>query len=78
MEKEDNEKESKKPDSSKKQESAADKVRAELHAKVSEKTEANKPQHAEIDRYHKLIDEAPVVAPHENPPPGYPRIEVPL
>lgn len=65
-------------------------ARKEAHERIPEKGKAassDNPNQAvqqaavdkrneEIDRQHELVDSAPVITPAQNPPPGYPRVEV--
>jgi hypothetical protein len=51
--------------------------------KPEEKTDSNKERWESIDKankdleaQHELIDKAPLITPSQNPPPGYPRVEV--
>ena len=61
-------------------------ARQAAHDKVpkpEEKTDSNKERWESIDKankdleaQHELIDKAPLIMPSQNPPPGYPRVEV--
>jgi hypothetical protein len=75
-----------KPANQPKEPQSAQDARKAAHDKVGKpeaKTPENKDRHAAIDtqtkaiaEQHRLIDEAPVVAQYQNPPHGYPRVEV--
>ena len=68
------------------QEEKEQEARKAAHDKVpkpEEKTEANKDRWESIDKankdleaQHELIEKAPLIMPSQNPPPGYPRVEV--
>ena len=70
-------------DSPKDKEAAARKAAHDKVPKPEEKTESNKDRWESIDKtnkdleaQHELIDKAPLIMPSQNPPPGYPRVEV--
>ena len=75
-----------KEQNSESQEDKEQAARQAAHDKVpkpEEKTDSNKDRWESIDKtnkdleaQHELIDKAPLIMPSQNPPPGYPRVEV--
>ena len=58
---------------------AVDNARQAAHDRIRKPVEGDSPaKKAELEELHKLVDLAPVIYPAQNPPAGYPRVEVAL
>ena len=47
-----------------------------VQGESAEEKKAREKRNKDVEERHKLIDAAPVIAPFQNPPHGYPRVEV--